>query len=848
MSRRTSPIPLLMTALVVLLGLAPTALAQMDRATQNCRGAIARSGSQLSRTILKAFTACHTARSASPSLAAVDCNDVASADLRGMVPEAEARFSSYIRNRCEGVDPTEALYEVCPSPCDAAVPTISDFSDVADCLSCLARSEIGAIGEAAFRNPVSPTPATERRCHRSIVFGTTRFLLSIQSEISRCQAAAQRAGATTTERCTQTDYDALVTSAYESARGIIANSHCGDVPLPGTALDVCGGAASADGLAACVLDSTKTLGQRWVAHLLDLTIATVTTTTTTTSTTTTSTTTTTWPVGDPLCPVAADFTLYSRDSNTPCTSNSDCAAPRTCDGTLGICTTTTEVDLGWTGLGHHSDRSDGFRLATLLYCAGPAGPTCGECSVKGVDPDADNCRCLNNNRTVCHDPFGTSADCRVCDGGSAAGESCMSNGDCPDSTCGGAAACLCYEETPTPVSFGGTPMCIVHQLAANVSGTVDVDAGAMQITTRMLERVHLGNSIANPCAVCGGRCSNNAGLACVIDDDCGGGNTCLQDSAGDGLRDGTCVGGRNDGLSCDVAASNASFPAREGAPGGGGYSLDCMPRPASNISGSGLAVTATHSTAGSTLSANVSCDGSNAGADCPCLTCSGHGSVACNSDAECASQAGFCSLASSIGCSVDSDCAAVDVGPCINLGAAKRCSKRLALTCATNSDCSNNAAGPCSASTCSSAGQQVGGILPSPNNCDDLACSDLGGGKGRCTTGPDEKFCDNVVRADGAGIYFCNSNADCAIEVIGVVGGNCSLVERRACFLDSIVAGGSADPEFPVTGATYCVPPTSSSGINSVTGLPGPARAVTQQRLTSYCGSGIYAPGGVGCP
>jgi hypothetical protein len=81
--------------------------------------------------------------------------------------------------------------------------------------------------------------------------------------------------------------------------------------------------------------------------------------------------------------------------------------------------------------------------------------------------------------------------------------------------------------------------------------------------------------------------------------------------------------------------------------------------------------------------------------------------------------------------------------------------------------------------------------------------------------------------------------------------GDCTLVERRACFLDPIVATGTPDPEFPVAGAVFCVPPTSNSGINSAAGLPGPGRAVNQGEAHTFCASDNnveYQPGANVCP
>ena len=69
--------------------------------------------------------------------------------------------------------------------------------------------------------------------------------------------------------------------------------------------------------------------------------------------------------------------------------------------------------------------------------------------------------------------------------------------------------------------------------------------------------------------------------------------------------------------------------------------------------------------------------------------------------------------------------------------------------------------------------------------------------------------------------------------------------------LARFVAAGNADPNEPVTGATFCVPPTAGAGKNTSIGLPGPARLVRQATATYFCASNPdveYVPGAGGCP
>jgi hypothetical protein len=94
-------------------------------------------------------------------------------------------------------------------------------------------------------------------------------------------------------------------------------------------------------------------------------------------------------------------------------------------------------------------------------------------------------------------------------------------------------------------------------------------------------------------------------------------------------------------------------------------------------------------------------------------------------------------------------------------------------------------------------------------------------------------------------------NADCDPGVIGIEAGDCTLSTRRKCFLDPIEATPTADPVHPVAAAVFCIAPTSNGGINTVAGLPGPARVVNEGVGASFCDSNPavqYTPGVGGCP
>jgi len=201
----------------------------------------------------------------------------------------------------------------------------------------------------------------------------------------------------------------------------------------------------------------------------------------------------------------------------------------------------------------------------------------------------------------------------------------------------------------------------------------------------------------------------------------------------------------------------------------GDTSLDCVPVATQNVSGQGLRINPAFGTGTQNLPFGTSCDFPLGGLSCACAVCSGAVGVPCNSNDEC-----------------------TGIGTCTSTG---------------------------------------GGEARKPNACSDQTCTDIGNGFGECQAGPDVHYCDGQLRANGKGFISCLTNGDCdAVDSACNNNncGNCTITERRSCFLDPIISSGSADPESPIIASTYCVPPTSSTGINAATGLPGPSRSVVQ--------------------
>jgi hypothetical protein len=142
--------------------------------------------------------------------------------------------------------------------------------------------------------------------------------------------------------------------------------------------------------------------------------------------------------------------------------------------------------------------------------------------------------------------------------------------------------------------------------------------------------------------------------------------------------------------------------------------------------------------------------------------------------------------------------------------------------CAKNVDCDMGPCGPASL------------LTPLPNACDDGECADVGTGEGECTTGPDDRFCDSPVRANGEGYVQCLNNADCLEPIIDPVPHTCGLTRRRRCFLPTIEVEGSASATDPVLATTYCSP-SAGGFVDTVAGLPGPVREKLQVSTELPC-------------
>jgi hypothetical protein len=296
------------------------------------------------------------------------------------------------------------------------------------------------------------------------------------------------------------------------------------------------------------------------------------------------------------------------DPGEDCDGTSDAACPGNCTGSCrcaGPCVLPSEIpttvafigrpgselDTGWTGIGHDSQTADNAALmaGTVSNCDLDTGsPTCGRCDLSGpvaFPGPAKNCVCSNLATP-------DSSSLAVC------------NPQAP--SCSGGETCSCLLGPPLPISAGAVPVCVVSRLTGAVSGTANISdsgphAGEGSVQLQLSSAVHNGEAVEQPCPVCRN-----------------------DPTPRDGVKGGTCKDGVRNGLACDVGGTSDFF---------GSLSIDCQP--ASNKGVGVLSIGFKPATTGTTqLASNRPCADA-AGQTCFCDTCATSAAEPCNVNADC---------------------------------------------------------------------------------------------------------------------------------------------------------------------------------------------------------------------
>jgi hypothetical protein len=281
-----------------------------------------------------------------------------------------------------------------------------------------------------------------------------------------------------------------------------------------------------------------------------------------------------------------------------CEANGDCGAGDACTSSCTCmdfqCPDTLErtraasgsnYDSGYSGIAHNnSPAAHAVTHLRLSEVSGTGPGSCGVATIAGLDPSTGLCRCADDNRQTCDQPFELDLD------------------DC------GGERCTCYLDPPAPAVSGAVPTCNITPYTADVFGSWNVDTGAGTVILPSEQTAYfaLGGTTVKPCPTCDGDPIRN-----------------------DGVRGGTCSGGLDAGQACDAQGRDDTWP----VPGGGEYSLDCFPGGA--FITSELFIDHALTTGSATLDIGLPCGSPEEPKLCHCGRCDGDTSQECTSNADC---------------------------------------------------------------------------------------------------------------------------------------------------------------------------------------------------------------------
>ena len=451
-----------------------------------------------------------------------------------------------------------------------------------------------------------------------------------------------------------------------------------------------------------------------------------------------------------------------------------------------------DLDNGWSGKSHDSGVVEGGGYIAELYdCDGNGdcivGPNCSvaphpPCGTTGgggnVHEDADAICAALGKGTCRKERTAIGPHCyknikQECDPKLPADPICSAPGDyCVKSLHG----------PPLPIAAGGVPVCIVIVFSEDATGTTNINAGSSAVRYREDSVTHSGISLDKPCPVCGGFCAASR-ERCAVDADCGSEGPCVTAAL--------CSDGPNQDQPCRIAAPFGGVTDFFGS-----TSVDCPPVTAQDISAGGLDLLINPITTGpvSRLPAHA-CDAFGYGANAcvggdsegrPCTAASECPGGTCLPQCFCPSGNGAFQRPNAC----DPACVGGD-----NDG----------QPCGVDSDCPG-AGGFCHLADC----------RPNPGDTNSI-------GEGICTTGPSIgvcsvsrfKTCNLDEECQGANCPYCDPGETCVFE-------------NQQCFVNSgIIRGGVTGVTDRRTATTFCIPGTTSSSINNVSGLPGPG-AITR--------------------
>ncbi|MBI5503725.1 MAG: hypothetical protein HY899_02915 [Deltaproteobacteria bacterium] len=527
-----------------------------------------------------------------------------------------------------------------------------------------------------------------------------------------------------------------------------------------------------------------------------------------------------------ICDVNGDGNITAGDAllclgfsvGWPVLLNCKCTTGAACTSAELTTLIGSDLDSGWTGLGHNADVVIGSTITarTLRRCS-DNDAACVKDSDCGSNDCKATCDCLDDNLCDITGPTHQKHCVTTL-------ANCLTNAECPVGV-----SCVATFGPPLPLSSGGTPACVVTYFDGLLSGTADAGAGTGVMSANLRSRVHLGELLGRPCPRCGTPAQNP--------------------QVGQQF---TCEGGQTPGAACTVEGVSPNF---------GGVSHDCAPTTGSNMSGAGLTIRFNEVTTGTTtktaklpcknysftsnpLSGTGKCidDDLACSSNADCRRCTGDPTTACTGEAQCAGK-GTCAEAPDqpISCGFWCQCGF--------------CNNNPSLPCFESGDCPQG-------QTC-----QVGTGTNNAQNSPQQKPNDCASDKNICGMEQDERCAQTLDGRCSLQEYrSCNDDSTCQSNGAGV----CEF-DFRPCFeprisrtgvpsplgayctdtlatctanADCGVGGTCAnDTSVPQTVALFCVPQTGSPAINNAAGITGPG-AVAVKGFIRVCRCG---DGAIGC-
>lgn len=213
-----------------------------------CLSHVFAGASKLGRDTVKQLGKCHSQRLNGKLPAATDCNDESNAPWAGLrARDADSlRLRTYKRCHVSNASPPATLgFASCPAPCDTAVPIISTYADVAECVICQVHASAEQLAVSVYGTPTLPT-GTQEACFSRLTRVIRHYIGARLKAQRSCQLSQDKGRLPPEVDCRTYDHTGIVgRSTALIAPGV---AKCSDADLQG--LDSCGSTVGEE--AACL--------------------------------------------------------------------------------------------------------------------------------------------------------------------------------------------------------------------------------------------------------------------------------------------------------------------------------------------------------------------------------------------------------------------------------------------------------------------------------------------------------------------------------------------------------------------------------------------------------------------